>query len=272
MKSNVSRIRRRQRNLVALVIPCAILAFAVFLYRDARKDVSESAAQKILQKNSSRQVPAASSTAFRLLAGRHPNVMGKSVLRSIGSEGAGSEIGPREMGPQVSASARQDLSEIPSLRIALAESVPVTRNLFENGLTYLYQGEFVKSRLAFQTLIRSFPGCKLEAPAYLACGISYFREGGTANLMIAADQFKNYMLFFPAKEGMPELFQAAQINLAAAEIQLMQSAANEKERWNSAVVAAKTLAAFLNQWPDNPQAPAAHASLWQIQAYLSQLR
>jgi hypothetical protein len=164
---------------------------------------------------------------------------------------------------------QRDLENIPYLQEALAESPQKIKGLFAVGLAKMRMRKFVEARLAFQTLIRLSTECKLAAPAYLAVGVSYALEGGEENLMLAADEFKNYMIFFPPNEGVPELFQAAQIDLATVEIQLMQSADGEKGRRTDGTVAVETLTAFLNQWPDNPEAPAARAWLALAQYYLS---
>jgi len=75
--------------------------------------------------------------------------------------------------------------------------VPPDKTLFQNGNEYLEKSQFIKARLAYQTLIRTYPGSDLESEAYLAMGDSYYREGGTENLLMAEDQYRNFIIFFP---------------------------------------------------------------------------
>ncbi len=75
--------------------------------------------------------------------------------------------------------------------------IPPDKTLYENGSEYLEKNQFIKARLAFQTLIRTYPGSDLEADAYLAMGDSFYREGGTENWLLAEDQYRNFIIFFP---------------------------------------------------------------------------
>jgi outer membrane assembly lipoprotein YfiO len=75
--------------------------------------------------------------------------------------------------------------------------VPPDKTLFQNGNEYLDKSQFIKARLAYQTLIRTYPGSELESEAYLAMGDSFYREGGTENLLMAEDQYRNFIIFFP---------------------------------------------------------------------------
>jgi outer membrane assembly lipoprotein YfiO len=75
--------------------------------------------------------------------------------------------------------------------------IPADKTLFQNGQEYLEKSQFIKARLAFQTLIRTYPGSELEAEAYLSMGDSFYQEGGTENLLMAEDQYRNFIIFFP---------------------------------------------------------------------------
>jgi outer membrane assembly lipoprotein YfiO len=75
--------------------------------------------------------------------------------------------------------------------------VPPDKTLFQNGNDFLEKSQFTQARLAYQTLIRTYPGSELEAAAYFAMGDSYYREGGTESLLMAEDQYRNFIIFFP---------------------------------------------------------------------------
>jgi TolA-binding protein len=253
-----------RRNSIAVLILALILGCALYVAFKAGKDLVQAVHRERADRSTYHN------GAREDLPPRAPSI--NATIRTTASvpPAAGKSEAIREAGQEKTRLAVQrDLEEVPYVQEALAESPQKIKDLFSVGLTYMRMRKFVEARLAFWTIVRSFPGCTLEAPAYLAVGVSYALEGGKENLMLAADQFENYMIFFPAGDGVPELLQAAQIDLAMVEIQLMQSADGEKEWRTAGAVAAKTLTAFLNQWPDNPQAPTARAWLTLVQYYLA---
>jgi len=75
--------------------------------------------------------------------------------------------------------------------------VPPDQNLFDTGSDYLRKGQYIKSRLAFQTLLNTYPDSDVAAEAYFAMGDSFYEEGGTENLLQAEDQYKNFIVFYP---------------------------------------------------------------------------
>jgi outer membrane assembly lipoprotein YfiO len=82
--------------------------------------------------------------------------------------------------------------------------IPADKTLFQNGTDFLAKSQYTQARLAFQTLIRTYPGSELEAEAYFSMGDSFLREGGTENLLLAEDQFRNFIIFFPTNPKAPD--------------------------------------------------------------------
>jgi beta-lactamase regulating signal transducer with metallopeptidase domain/outer membrane protein assembly factor BamD (BamD/ComL family) len=72
------------------------------------------------------------------------------------------------------------------------------QELNEIGTGYLKQGQYIKARLAFQTLINTYPDIKLAADAMMAIGDSFYEEGGAENMSRALEQYKNVAVFFPS--------------------------------------------------------------------------
>jgi outer membrane assembly lipoprotein YfiO len=75
--------------------------------------------------------------------------------------------------------------------------VPPDKTLFDTGSDYLRKGQYIKSRLAFQTLLNTYPDSEMAEEAYFALGDSFYEEGGTENLLQAEDQYKNFIVFYP---------------------------------------------------------------------------
>ena len=76
--------------------------------------------------------------------------------------------------------------------------VPPDKTLFETGSDYLNRSQYIKARLAFQNLIMTYPDSEMAAEAHFAIGDSFYEEGGTENLLQAENQFKDFIVFFPA--------------------------------------------------------------------------
>jgi len=58
-------------------------------------------------------------------------------------------------------------------------------------MEYLKTSQYIRARLAFQTLINLYPDSKRAADAYFAMGDSFYDEGGTENLLQAWDCYRN---------------------------------------------------------------------------------
>ena len=95
--------------------------------------------------------------------------------------------------------------------------VPPDKTLFETGSDYLSKSQYIKARLAFQTLISTYADSDLLADTYFAMGDSFYEEGGTENLMLAEDQYKNFIVFFPAHPRAAD----AQMKIISANFKLM---------------------------------------------------
>ncbi|MBI3941141.1 MAG: outer membrane protein assembly factor BamD [Acidobacteria bacterium] len=97
-------------------------------------------------------------------------------------------------------------------------TVPPDRVLYENGVTYLDKSQYIKARLAFQTLISTYPDSEFTPKAVMANGDSFYQEGGTANWLQAEAQYKDYILFYPNHEDADD----AQMKIAALNYRMMK--------------------------------------------------
>ncbi|MCL2877806.1 MAG: outer membrane protein assembly factor BamD [Acidobacteria bacterium] len=73
---------------------------------------------------------------------------------------------------------------------------PPDRTLFETGDTYLKKGQYLRARMAFQTLLNTYPDSDMAPEAYFAMGDTFYEEGGTENLLQAENQYKDFIIFF----------------------------------------------------------------------------
>jgi outer membrane assembly lipoprotein YfiO len=122
--------------------------------------------------------------------------------------------------------------------------VPPDKTLFQNGNEFLDKSQFTQARLAFQTLIRTYPGSELEAEAYFSMGDSFYREGGTENLLLAEDQYRNFIIFFPTNPKAPD----AQLKIIS--ILMKQMRAPDRDQKETRRAEAE-IQKFLSMYPHN---------------------
>ncbi len=82
--------------------------------------------------------------------------------------------------------------------------IPPDKTLYESGQEYLKRSQYIKARLAWQTLISTYSESELSSDALFAIADSYYDEGGMENLLQAEDQFKNFVVFFPTDPKVPD--------------------------------------------------------------------
>jgi outer membrane assembly lipoprotein YfiO len=141
--------------------------------------------------------------------------------------------------------------------------VPPDQTLFDTGSEYLRKSQFIKARLAFQTLINTYPDSNLNADAYFSIADSFYDEGGTENLLQAEDQYKNFIVFFPAHPKSAD----AQMKIISANWKLMHAPGRDQQ-YTYKVEA--NIHKFLEQFPDSDYAPIARQYLKDVQERLAQ--
>lgn len=141
--------------------------------------------------------------------------------------------------------------------------VPPDKTLFETGSEYLKKSQYIKARLAFQTLINTYPDSDMAADSYLAIGDSFYNEGGTENLIQAEDQYKNFIIFFPTNPKAAD----AQMKIISLNMRMMR--APDRDQQNS-YKAEQAIKRMLEQFPDSDYIPIAKQYLNEVQENLAQ--
>lgn len=126
--------------------------------------------------------------------------------------------------------------------------VPPDKTLFETGDEYLRKNQFIKARLAFQTLINTYPDSDVAADAYLGIGDSFYNEGGTENLLQAEDQYKNFIIFFPTSPKAAD----AQMKIVSLNMKMMHAPDRDQQY---TVKAEQAIRKMLEQFPDSDYIP-----------------
>lgn len=141
--------------------------------------------------------------------------------------------------------------------------VPPDKTLFETGQEYLEKSQYIKARLAFQTLINTYPDSELTAESYLAVGDSFYREAGTENYLQAEDQYKNFIIFFPTHPKAAD----AQMKIISLNMRMMRAPDRDPTYAYKAQDAIKKM---LEQFPNSEFIPAAQDLLTEVQENLAQ--
>lgn len=141
--------------------------------------------------------------------------------------------------------------------------VPPDRTLYETGDDYLKKSQYIKARLAFQTLINTYPDSDMAADSYLAIGDSFYSEGSTENYLQAEEQYKNFIIFFPTNPKAPD----AQMKIVSLNMKMMRSPDRDP---TYSVKAEAAIKRFLETFPDSDYVPMAKQYLKEVQENLAQ--
>ncbi len=130
--------------------------------------------------------------------------------------------------------------------------------LFENGMDYLNKSQHIKARLAFQTLINTYPESEFTPSSFLAIADSFYAEGGLENLLQAEAQYKDFLIFYPTHEMADD----AQLKIAAINYKLMGPYDRDPTHMRKA---ASEIKRFLTNFPDSEMAPTAREVLKEVE-------
>jgi hypothetical protein len=108
------------------------------------------------------------------------------------------------------------------------------------------------------------------ASAFWTYAYSFYDEGGLENAQKAKTTFQDFLALFA--NGPDDLVQAAQINIAVIDINLMQSAPTLGYRIAAAREAVQVLKNFFSRWPNYPRAYDVSIALENAQNFLANPR
>jgi outer membrane protein assembly factor BamD len=138
-----------------------------------------------------------------------------------------------------------------------SKAVPPDKTLYENASKYLDKSQYIKARLAYQTLITTYPDSDFTPKAYFEVGDTYYKEGGTESLLQAEAQYRDFQLFYPTSELAAE----AQFKIAAIHMRMMLQPERDPTH---AKKAEEELKRFINKNPDHEMTPVAKLFLQDV--------
>ena len=146
--------------------------------------------------------------------------------------------------------------------IAEADAKLPDRILYDKALAATKKGHFDVARLDLQTLLNTYPDSQYQMKAKLAIADSWYREGGTAALTQAEQEYKDFITFFP---NAPE---AAEAQMRVGDIYFRQMDKPDRD-YSKALHAQEEYRLMLQQFPDSTLVPQAKQRLREVQEVLA---
>ncbi len=129
--------------------------------------------------------------------------------------------------------------------LAAKDSTLPDKQLYDKALVLEKKGHFEVARLDLQTLLNTYPDSQYQMRAKLAIADSWYREGGSAALAQAEQEYKDFITFFP---NVPE---AAEAQMRVGDIYFKQMDVPDRD-YAKAISAENEYRNMLKQYPDAP--------------------
>ena len=153
-----------------------------------------------------------------------------------------------------------DLSANP---MADVNSKQPDKELYDKAMVALKKGKYDIARLDLQTLLNTYPDTEYAMRAKLSVADTWYKEGGTAAMAQAEQEYKDFETFFP---NVPE---AAEAQMKIGDIYYSQMDKPDRDPQN--VEHAETeYRQMMQQFPDSQLVPRAKQRLREVQEVLAQ--
>jgi outer membrane protein assembly factor BamD len=121
------------------------------------------------------------------------------------------------------------------------------KQLYDKAMLQIHGGHYDIGRLDLQTLLDTYPDSQYMMRAKLAVADAWYREGGSAALTEAEQEYKDFITFFP---NVPE---AAEAQLRVGDIYFKQMDVPDRD-YAKGTHAEEEYRTMLKQYPDAPKA------------------
>ena len=122
------------------------------------------------------------------------------------------------------------------------------RFLFDRGTEAAGKEKWVDAREYFRQVVDNYPGSPLRADAKLGVADSYLNEGGTENLILGANEYREFLTFYPTHAKADY----AQFKLAMTHHKQMRTAARDQTETRDALREFET---FFDRYPNSSLTP-----------------
>ena len=136
------------------------------------------------------------------------------------------------------------------------------KQLYDKAMDAVKHGRYDVARLDLQTLLNTYPDSQYMMRAKLGVADSWFKEGGTAALTQAEQEYTDFITFFP---NSPE---AAEAQMRIGDIYFRQMDKPDRD-YSNIVKAEAAYRQMLQQFPDSTRVPEAKQKLREVQEILA---
>lgn len=131
-------------------------------------------------------------------------------------------------------------------------SAEADKFLFERGQEAVKDEKWVNAREYFRNIVDNYPQSPYRPDAKLALGDTYLSQGGTENLLLAANEFREFQTFYPTHARADY----AQLQLARSYTRQMLAPERDQSATRDAI---KEIEVFLQRYPNSALMPEARA-------------
>src|SRR6202012_3676753 len=136
------------------------------------------------------------------------------------------------------------------------------KQLYDKALAQIKSGHFDVARLDLNTLLSTYPESQYLMRSKLAIADAWYREGGSAALAQAEQEYKDFITFFP---NAPE---AAEAQMRVGDIYFRQMDKPDRD-YSKAVHAEEEYRLMLQQFPESTLVPQAKQRLREVQEVMA---
>ena len=122
------------------------------------------------------------------------------------------------------------------------------RFLFERGTEALKEREWINAREYFRQVVDNYPQSPLRPDAKLGVGDSYLGEDTAESLVLAANEFREFLTFYPTNPRADY----AQYKLAMSHFEQMRAPERDQTETREAL---KEFDVFFERFPNSPLTP-----------------
>src|ERR1700753_1837984 len=134
--------------------------------------------------------------------------------------------------------------------------------LYDKAIDATKRGHYDVARLDLQTLLNTYPDSQYQMKAKLAIADSWYKEGGTAALTQAEQEYKDFIPLFP---NAPE---AAEAQMRVGDIYFRQMDKPDRD-YSKATHAEEEYRLMLQQFPESTLVPQAKQRLREVQEVMA---
>jgi outer membrane protein assembly factor BamD len=129
-------------------------------------------------------------------------------------------------------------------------SADADKFLFDRGTERFKERKWMEAREYFRNLVDNYPQSPFRPDAKLALGDSYLSNGGTENQLLAANEFREFLTFYPTHARADY----AQMQLAKSFVDQMLAPERDQAATKDAI---KEIEIFLQRFPNSKLMPEA---------------